>query len=164
VTAKAHVVEAKFGGDGKLAMDLVYDCYALCLLAAALLLNLRLPALLAVVYVGLYACYNLFHPIRLSTISDIAGTELRATLISVDSLLETLLTSLLAPLLGWIAEAAGIPAAFLFVGLAGVAINHAALIDGHCLRLRPRAAAYEMVDLEAETAGLVQPGKEQATE
>jgi hypothetical protein len=57
---------------------------------------------------GRYCCYNLFHPIRLATISDLAGKKLRATLLSADSLCETLIVSIGAPLAGLVAESAGV--------------------------------------------------------
>jgi hypothetical protein len=37
------------------------------------LLWLGIAPALPLLYISLYACYNLFHPIRLATISDLAG-------------------------------------------------------------------------------------------
>lgn len=45
-------------------MDRIQDLYALSLLLAALLLFLGALPALPILYCGLYACYNLFHPIR----------------------------------------------------------------------------------------------------
>ena len=42
-----------------------------CSLLGALFLMLDLLPVLPFLYCGLYACYNLFHPIRLATISDL---------------------------------------------------------------------------------------------
>lgn len=58
---------------GKVAMDVIQDAYGLALIIGALLLWLGFAPMLPVLYIALYACYNLFHPIRLSTISDLAG-------------------------------------------------------------------------------------------
>ena len=58
---------------GKAAMDVIQDVYGISLIVGALLLWLGFAPLLPLLYIALYACYNLFHPIRLSTISDLAG-------------------------------------------------------------------------------------------
>ena len=149
MTARAYKVEARFGGDGKLAMDAIYNGYALLLQCSALLLRWQAPLPVALVYVGVYTAYNLFHPIRLWTISDIAGSELRATLISLDSLLETTIVAVLAPVLGWVATNVGIPSAFAAVGLGGLLLNHLLLVEGHCLRAKARPAGTLVVPLNA---------------
>jgi hypothetical protein len=58
---------------GKVAMDVIQDAYGIALMVGALLLWFGFASMLPVLYIALYACYNLFHPIRLSTISDLAG-------------------------------------------------------------------------------------------
>ena len=75
---------------------------------------------------------NLFHPIRLATISELAGKELRASLLSADSLLETLLVSIGAPLAGWVAQTFGVAAVFFALGAVAVAINRALLSETRC--------------------------------
>ncbi len=54
-------------------MDVIQDVYSIALMVGALLLWIGLAPMLPVLYIALYGCYNLFHPIRLSTISDLAG-------------------------------------------------------------------------------------------
>ncbi len=57
--------------------------------------------------------------------------ELRATLLSADSLLETLFVSIGAPIAGLIAETLGTASTFAALGCVGMAINHAVLAENN---------------------------------
>jgi hypothetical protein len=57
--------------------------------------------------------------------------ELRATLLSADSLLETLFVSIGAPIAGLIAETLGTASTFAAIGCVGIAINHAVLAENN---------------------------------
>ena len=158
VTKQAYLVQRRFSS-GKVAMDVIQDVYALALILGAVLLVGGMAPILPVLYIALYAAYNLFHPIRLSTISDLAGKDLRATLLSADSLLETLIVSIGAPLAGFVAETAGVAATFAIIGVIGLVINHTFLSENHrCVAGGPpEAEAVALPDDEdnAERAGLL---------
>lgn len=133
VTRNAYKVQRRFAS-GKAAMDSIQTAYAALLLVGAVALWLDAAALLPLLYVGLYATYNLFHPIRLATIADLAGKELRATLLSADSLLQTLVVSVGAPAAGFLAQWRGVGWTFAFLGGVGLGINHLVLAEARCGR------------------------------
>ena len=55
--------------------------------------------------------------------------ELRATLLSADSLLETLFVSIGAPIAGLVAQTLGTASTFAVIGCVGIAINHSVLAE-----------------------------------
>ena len=106
-------------------MDILSDCYSLVAGACGVVLllfggNVAMedpPAAraavatrggvaisIAVIYVLLYVTYNLYMPNKQATISDLAGKELRATVMSADSLAQTVVVSVVAPLLGLLGD------------------------------------------------------------
>ena len=71
-------------------MDALSVIYALILLACGFALLYRNYAVVVIVlYLFLYVIYNLFKPISAAAVSDLAGKELRATALSLESLLRT---------------------------------------------------------------------------
>merc|ERR1711924_44736 len=78
-------------------------------------------------YVILYITYNFFKPTSTATISDLAGKKLRATVFSADSLLQTLVTSILAPFVGYLADHYSIAVTYTVIG-AGMLLLNALLL------------------------------------
>ena len=77
--------------------------------------------------------------------------ELRATLLSADSLLETLFVSIGAPIAGLIAETLGTASTFAALGCVGMAINHAVLAEGsRCCGNDSIEEGVEDVEMEKE--------------
>jgi hypothetical protein len=87
----------------------------------------------ALLYVPLYVTYNFFKPVSASAVSDLAGKQLRATMMSADTLVQTMLVAALAPLVGLASDEAslalpfGIVAALMLVAGRGLGLADASL-------------------------------------
>ena len=81
-------------------------------------------------FLGMYVVQNLWKPWSLAAVSDLMGKQRRATVLSVESLVDTMLEFALAPLVGYIAHTVSVEAVFLSVGGAFLLLNNAFLSGG----------------------------------
>ena len=77
-----------------------------------------------------YVIQNLWKPWSVSAVSDLMGKKRRALVLSVDSLIQTTLAFLLAPLVGYVAHAVSIQAVFLGLGVLFLLVNNLLLGGG----------------------------------
>ncbi len=110
---------------GKRVMDALFDVYSLVLIVAGGFLFAGGPASLGVLglTLGLYISYNCHKPLSAAAISDVAGKHLRATVMSGDALLQTLIVSMLAPLAGFLADQVSLAVLYTAFGGAALLIN-----------------------------------------
>ncbi|MBI1881238.1 MAG: MFS transporter [Chloroflexi bacterium] len=104
-------IQAHFGERRVLYTAPVFIVSSLILLAAFQLL----PALLFIAVIGFVTA--VLRPLVLSHIQNEVPDDIRATILSMQSLMFTLLLTISEPILGFIADQSGLPAAY--VGLAG---------------------------------------------
>jgi hypothetical protein len=103
-------------------------------IAASLLLLAALqvlPALLFVAVIGFVT--TVLRPLVLNRIQREAPDAIRATVVSLQSLIFTLLVAVAEPLLGWVADQAGLPAAYVWLagGLALLTLGLLRVNRGH---------------------------------
>lgn len=106
------------------AMASLHRAYAMLLLLGGAVL--QVPVLSWVVlpcYCLLYVAYNLFKPIGSGAIADLAGKDLRATVLSTQSLLRALGVSVAAPLTGLVADSVSVSAAIMVVSVTSIIIS-----------------------------------------
>jgi MFS family permease len=107
----------------KYAMDTLFFIFAILILCEALLIWFQIPLLIIIVYLIIYVMYNLRRPIGVDYLGDIMKKDQRATILSVEALLRSLIIIILAPLFGFIAELFSIEILFLWLGLFMIFIN-----------------------------------------
>ncbi len=104
-------------------MNLSFDAMgAVALLLAAFSLW-GSPLTVASVFFMLYVMKDARRPIFADLCGDLMNKEVRATVLSLDSQMASLVAVIAAPLLGWIADGAGLPVAFAITGLFMLAAN-----------------------------------------
>ena len=103
--------KARFGEGG-----LIYTAPALILLSLITLAAFqKLPILVFIAVIGFFA--SVIRPILLNRIQNEVSDDVRATIISMNSLMFTVIAGISQPTLGFVADQSGFPAAY--VGLAG---------------------------------------------
>jgi MFS family permease len=107
----------------KFAMDLIFYIFAILILSEAIFIWLQIPLLVILLYLFVYIFYNLRRPISIDFLGDIMSTDQRATILSVDALLKSILVIIFAPLFGYIAEAYSIEVLFLWIGIVILFLN-----------------------------------------
>ena len=107
----SHRIKARFGEGRVLYTAPVFIVSSLILLAALQIF----PALLFVAVIGFVTA--VLRPLVLSRIQNEVPDDIRATILSMQSLLFTILVAMSEPILGFIADQSGLPAAYF--GLAG---------------------------------------------
>jgi len=105
-------------GEGRLIYTLpVIILVSLIVLAAFQ----KLPVLVFIAVIGFFT--SVIRPILLNRIQNEVSNEVRATIISMNSLMNTVIAAISQPTLGFIADRSGFPAAyFVFAGSLGILI------------------------------------------
>jgi len=81
----------------------------------------KLPVLVFIAVIGFFT--SVIHPILLSRIQNEVSDDVRATIISMNSLMNTVIAAISQPTLGLIADQSGFPAAYVaFAGSLGILI------------------------------------------
>lgn len=114
-THNAHKLKCLFHSD-KMAMDILFNVLLAVVIAIGTSLYFQTVVLSIPLYLILYVVQNLWKPWSLAAVSDLMGKQRRATVLSVDSLLETVMEFLLAPIVGFIAHSFSVEAVFLTMG------------------------------------------------
>ena len=111
-------------GDVAQAINVTFLIGAGLLVVAGAASWLNLPVLSIVVFLGLYLLHNVRKPLNVAFISDQISNDVMASGLSVESQVVTLLMAMVAPVLGVLADAAGIGSALALLGLVmgGVAL------------------------------------------
>jgi MFS family permease len=101
-------------GEGRLVYTTPLLIFACLILLAAFQ---ELPVLVFIAVIGFFT--SVIRPILLNRIQNEVSDDVRATIISMNSLMNTVLAAISQPTLGWIADRSGFPAAYvaLVVGL-----------------------------------------------
>ena len=99
-------------GEGRLVLTVPLLIFVSLMLLAAFR---ELPILIFIAVIGFFTA--VMHPMLLNRIQNEVSDDVRATIISMNSLMTTVIAALSQPTLGWIADQSGFPAAY--VGLAG---------------------------------------------
>jgi hypothetical protein len=149
-TRNSHKLKCVFTSD-KMAMDVLFNLMLLVVLATGLSVYLGAIAATLPLYLVLYVVQNLWKPWSLAAVSDLMGKKRRATVLSVESLLESVLAFMLAPLVGYVAETLSVASVFLGLGSLFLVINNLAL-SGDWGSLRAPEVAKEAPNVELATA------------
>lgn len=101
----------------KHVMDALFFIFALLIFGQALFIWFQMPLLIIIIYLIIYMMYNLRRPIGVDYLGDVMKKDQRATILSVEALLRSLLIIILAPLFGYIAEVFSIEVLFFWIAL-----------------------------------------------
>ncbi len=102
--------------------DILYLINALTLLIVGLSFNLSLLWISIAMFFVLHFIQNGRRPMLVNQFGDIMDKNERATVLSIDSLINSFITSFMAILIGSLADSYGIGAAFLIYGLISFAV------------------------------------------
>ena len=95
------------------------------------------PLTVASVFFVLYVMKDGRRPIFADLCGDMMDKEVRATVLSVDSQMASLVAMVAAPLLGWIADGTGLPVAFAITGLFMLSLNRILKVQSRELAVLP---------------------------
>jgi len=107
----------------KYAMDTIFFIFAILIFCEALLIWVQIPLLIIIIYLIIYVIYNLRRPIGVDYLGDLMEKDQRATILSVEALLRSLLVIIFAPLFGFIAEVFSIEVLFLWLSVFMIFLN-----------------------------------------
>ncbi len=99
------------------AVNITYLAGISLLLAAGILTYLELETLAVVCFVGMFLINNIRRPINIGVISDQISSRIMASGLSAESLLTTLFSAILAPLLGYLVDLFGLGNGLGMLGL-----------------------------------------------
>jgi hypothetical protein len=119
---KAYFVLKKVKSS-KYAMDTIFFIFAILIFCEALLIWVQIPLLIIIIYLIIYVIYNLRRPIGVDYLGDLMEKDQRATILSVEALLRSLLVIIFAPLFGFIAEVFSIEVLFLWLAVFMIFLN-----------------------------------------
>ncbi|KKK80474.1 hypothetical protein LCGC14_2823140, partial [marine sediment metagenome] len=119
---KAYFFQKKVKSS-KYAMDLIFYIFAFLIFAEAFLYWIQIPVLIIVFYLLIYIFYNLRRPIAVDYLGDVMDKDQRATLLSVEALIRSLLIIIFAPLFGYIADTLSIGVLFFWLAIMIVLLN-----------------------------------------
>ena len=119
---KAYFIQKKLKSS-KFAMDLIFYIFAILILGEAILIWFQIPLFIIIFYLFIYIFYNMRRPIAIDFLGDIMSKDQRATILSVEALLKSILVVIFAPLFGYIAEVYSIGVLFLWLGIFTLLIN-----------------------------------------
>eukprot|EP00966_Prymnesium_polylepis_P220388 5098047-Prymnesium_polylepis.3 len=139
-----------------MAMDILFNFMLGVVILIGLSVYANIILLSLPLYLALYVVQNLWKPWSLAAVSDLMGKKRRATVLSVESLIETVLEFVLAPVVGYVAHTFSIEAVFLGLGGIFLVVNNLLLIgdwgEPPALATSPAPTETEMAEAkEAET-------------
>ncbi len=107
----------------KVAMDLLFYFFSILLFFIAVFIWFELPIIIIILYLFVYVLYNIRRPIMVDYLGDCIDKDQRATILSIEAQLRSLLVIFFAPLIGYIAEYYSIGALFFFLAIFLIVIN-----------------------------------------
>ncbi|MHA1931222.1 MAG: MFS transporter [Promethearchaeota archaeon] len=113
---KAYFIQKRVKSS-KFAMDMIFYIFAILILGEAILIWLQIPIFIIIIYLFVYIFYNMRRPISIDFLGDIMRKDQRATILSVQALLRSILVIIFAPLFGYVAEVYSIGVLFLWLGI-----------------------------------------------
>ena len=99
------------------SINLTFLMGASLLLASGGFIQFKLQILSVVLFLGLYVVMNLRRPMMVAYISDKISHDVMATGLSVESQIRTLGAAVLAPFVGYLADAMGVGYALMVTGV-----------------------------------------------
>jgi len=112
----AHKIQNNFKSS-KSAMDWLFYFFAIIVLLQAFFIWYEIPILIIVLYLLIYVLYNARKPIGVDYLGDLMDKEQRATILSVEAQLKSILVMIFAPIFGYIAEYYSIAILFLSLSI-----------------------------------------------
>ena len=130
-------------GEGRLVLTVPLLIFVSLMLLAAFR---ELPILIFIAVIGFFT--SMIRPILLNRIQNQVSNEVRATIISMNSLMNTVIAAISQPTLGFIADQSGFPAAYLgFAGSLGILILFL-FWKGHPHLLRSKLITSDQLEAE----------------
>ncbi len=117
----------------KNSMDILFYLFAGVLILNAIFISVRLPIVVVFLYLLIYMFQNIRRPLCVDYLGGIMKKEQRATILSAESQIKSILVFIFAPLFGLIADSAGpllgldsyysIPILFVLIAIVMVVVN-----------------------------------------
>lgn len=104
--------------------NLLFDVFGVMLLSIGIFYFFNISIGVIIVYLLIYMVYNLRRPLLIGYIGNLAPSEKRTTILSVESQSKSIMTAILAPLFGLIADYS-IPLLFIIIAGLSIVINWA---------------------------------------
>ena len=114
-------------------MDILFYLFAGVLLLNAIFISVRLPIVVVFLYLFIYVFQNIRRPLCVDYLGGIMKKEQRATILSAESQIKSILVFIFAPLFGFIADFAGplvgldsyysIPILFVLIAIVMIVVN-----------------------------------------
>ncbi len=114
VSSRRSVSLMKRVGDMANALNILYFIMAAAFLLVAIFLHLDLMLLSISAFFAFFTLYNLRKPMVVGFLGDVIEPKTRATLLSGENQLRSMVGIIIAPVLGFLADTMGISIAFLF--------------------------------------------------
>jgi len=109
-------------GNAKRAMDILFYLFASILLLCAIFIWTNLAVVVIFLYLLIYIFQNIRRPLSVDYLGDTMKKEQRATMLSVEAQIKSMLVFVFAPLFGLIADFS-IPALFIGIALIMLIVN-----------------------------------------
>jgi len=103
-------------------MDIIYYSFSIVLILSAAFIWLQLPIVVVFLYLIIYVFANARRPIVIDYLGSIMKKEQRATILSAESQLKSIIVLAIAPLFGYIADYS-IPLLFIIIAITLAVIN-----------------------------------------
>ena len=117
----------------KNSMDILFYLFAGVLILNAIFISVRLPIVVIFLYLFIYIFQNIRRPLCVDYLAGIMKKEQRATILSAESQIKSILVFIFAPLFGFIADFSGplvglgsdysIPILFVLVAIMMIVVN-----------------------------------------
>lgn len=121
-TRNSHKLKCIFRSN-KMAIDLLFNALLGVVLAIGVSIHSRIFLLSLPLYLFLYVLQNLWKPWSLAAVSDLMGNQRRATVLSVENLVKSILEFALAPVVGYIAHTFSVESVFFGLGVLFLVLN-----------------------------------------
>ncbi|MFW6041273.1 MAG: MFS transporter [Thermoplasmatota archaeon] len=117
VSSRKSVSLMKRVGDMAKALNVLYFVMAFAFLMVAVFLHINIVFLSIIAFFFFFTLYNLRKPMVVGYLGDVIEPKTRATLLSGENQLRSVVGIMIAPILGYLADTLGISYAFIFGAL-----------------------------------------------
>ena len=132
-------VSERLGSTGR-AVKVTFFVGAILLTGVGITLHVDWLPVAVVLYLLLYVVFNIRRPLNVAFFSDQITSEVMAAGLSVESQLTTLLTAILAPILGAVADAAGVGVGLGLLGAVMLGVGAMLFAGRWAVRSEPTAS------------------------
>jgi MFS family permease len=113
---RAYTISKRFSSLSR-AVNITYLFGIGLLIAAGLTASINLEIIAVICLIGLFLLNNVRRPINVGLISDRISSQVMASGLSAETLMTTIISAVLAPLLGYLVDVMGLGVGIAFVGI-----------------------------------------------